>query len=725
MHEGVDIPSPASPAQRDSAPKIPSYELKSNPLSPDFADFARRVNQLADFFRGQGGTSYQIDHYEVFELIGEGGQGIVFRARDTILQRDIALKIPHIQKLADSKVVKRLVREAQSLSQLEHPHILPIYGGGEVNGLPYLVCGYCPGGILTQWLKDHGPTVAPRTAVSWVSQLALGVQHAHEHGIVHRDIKPNNVFLYQQATASPDDLGLTLKLGDFGLAKIMDAAIGDESWTLTQDRLGTPGYMAPEQMTGQHHLLGPATDVYSLGVLLFELLTGTVPFTKATAAWQGIGELPSVRKLCPAVSPQLEAICHKCLAVDPTKRYASVAALHHDLQCVLKGERASVQPATVWSSSLRFLTQMKMQTVLVAGVIALLSTFIFLSKDVPPVAPTPPAATAPSAETSLLKIKADCNEVWAISFTPDGKYLVAAGDTGKLDGSIPVIEHVTIFDVAARQKLSSFASSHIAMIKNIAVLDKGEKLLTSSYDGTVQEWNLKTGEALYPKPIIELPQVMHEGVLQNQSIFAMTVTRDEQWIAISTRDYDSNPTMIVIHHRPTGRQMQLFNAHHCKITQLIFPEASDPTHILFTTTMHDELFRWDFKDTKAHPIGKVERAIQHVAFSPHADQIAFAMLNNDIKICKWPSLQHLTLLKGHQNDIRKIIYSPDNQWLASADISGTVIWWDITRKSNNRQGTYDRHEQIDALAFSPDSTQLAIGRKDGIVEAFPCSSIPR
>lgn len=713
MREGVQTPPPAEPTLRDSALKATSYELKSNPLSPDFADFARRVNQLADFFRGQGGTTYQIDHYEVFELIGEGGQGIVFRARDTILNRDIALKIPHIQKLADSKLVQRLIREAQSLSQLEHPHILPIYGGGEINGLPYLVCGYCPGGILTQWLKDNGPAVSPRTAMSWVCQLALAVQHAHEHGIVHRDIKPNNVFLYQQPTGNSDDLGLTLKLGDFGLAKIMDAAIGDDTWTLTQDRLGTPGYMAPEQNTGQHHLLGPATDVYSLGVLLFELLTGTVPFTKATAAWQGLGEPPSIRELCPAASPQLEAICQKCLANDVAQRYQSAQALYEDLQHVLKGEPTSVQPATVWDTLSRKISQNKIPALLIVCILGLLTALFLPNSDTPP------------APTSFPQQQAECNEVWDVIFTPDGKFLVAAGDTGDVDDSIDVTEHATVVDMSGQELSLIFPTSHVSMIKNIAIVDQGATLITSSFDGSVQEWDLKTGKARFEEPIIKLPQVKHQGELVDCSISAMAVSRDGMWIAIATKDYDSVETMILIYQRGTRKIMKLPNVHNCKITQLIFPERENPTHVLFTTTMHNELFRWDFDKPNAVPIWKVEKAIQYVAFSPNADRIAFAMLNNDIKIYEWPSRKELTTLKGHQHDIRKIVYSPNNQWLASADINGTVIWWDLTKEQGIKQGSYDRHVQIDALAFSPDGKWLAVGRKDGLIDIFSSSSIPR
>lgn len=159
------------------------------------------------------------------------------------------------------------------------------------------------------------------------------------------------------------------------------------------------------------------------------------------------------------------------------------------------------------------------------------------------------------------------------------------------------------------------------------------------------------------------------------------------------------------------------------MTHLVFPEESNPTYLLFTTTMHDELFRWDFTKPAAAAILKLEYAIEHIAFSPKGDRIAFALKNHHIKIFEWPELKKVATLKGHLSDIRKMVYSPNNQWLASVDIDGTVIWWDMSKPISTERARYNREFQIDGLAFSQDAQWLAIGRHDGKVELFSISNV--
>lgn len=714
MREGLQTPSSASPTVAERVTRTPVSNGITTPASRNFAEYAKRVNRLAELLCNATNKPIQIDQYEVLDQIGEGGQAFVLRGWDLKLERQVALKIPHLHKLTDQKVIERLIREAQSISQLvDHPHIVPIYAAGEFNELPYLVFGFCPDGNLAQWLHNNGPTVPPRTAVSWLCQLAQAVQHAHEHDILHRDIKPNNVYLQQRADYTSDDQGLTLKLGDFGLAKFMDADNDGDGCTMTHDRLGTPGYMAPEQLSGQHHLLSPATDIYALGALLFELLTGTVPYTKATAPWQGIGELPSLRQACPAASHELEAICHKCLATDPGQRYASAAALHADLQCYLNGEPTSVRPDTLWSSAWRYLKKNKMQFALVGCILALIMTVLVLALREDSTLPDP------------MPVKADCNEVWTGVSSLDGTLLLVAGDTDSGNPLVPSIERVSIFDVAKRQLLRSFPTKHIAMIKKMAVVDNGANLITASYDGSVREYQWMTGKESFKQPVIQLPPVKVGNQMQDRSILSMTLSRDEQWIAVSSKDYDKSPTMIVVHHRKTGREYQLLNALHCQIIQLLFPEESDPTHLLFIASTHNELLRWNFKDAKANPIWKCDSGIHAIAFSPQSQRIALALANHEIRIIAWPGMRELPRLQGHQHEIRRLAYSPNGQWLVSVDIEGNVFWWDLTKDQGRASVRYYRNIQINALAFSPDGRWLAIGYHNGNVEIFPTSSIPR
>jgi hypothetical protein len=231
----------------------------------------------------------------------------------------------------------RFRAEAEAVAQLQHPSIVQIYEIGEQAGCPYLALEYVGGGSLAQHLD--GTPVASRQAAELVLALASGIQHAHEKGIVHRDLKPANVLL--QTDGLP-------KITDFGLAKRIESA---QAHTQTGTILGSPSYMAPEQAAGHSAEIGPATDVYALGVILYELLTGRPPFKGATV----IETIEQVREhapvpprfLQPKVPPDLQTICLKCLEKQPKRRYASAAALADDLSAWLSGDPIAAHSLTV------------------------------------------------------------------------------------------------------------------------------------------------------------------------------------------------------------------------------------------------------------------------------------------------------------------------------------------------------------------------------------------
>src|SRR6516165_5700917 len=209
-----------------------------------------------------------IDGYEIGELLGRGGMGLVFKARQTALKRPVALKIVVSGAHAGAEERARFRTEAEAVARLQHPGIVQVYEVGEAAGCPYLALEFVSGGSLAQQLD--GMPMPPRRAAQLLLDLARAVQHAHDQGIVHRDLKPSNVLLTGTGAA---------KIADFGLAKLLDIEQGD---TRSGDVLGSPSYMAPEQAAGQVRAIGPATDVYALGAILYELLTGRPPFLGAS-----------------------------------------------------------------------------------------------------------------------------------------------------------------------------------------------------------------------------------------------------------------------------------------------------------------------------------------------------------------------------------------------------------------------------------------------------------
>jgi WD40 repeat protein/tRNA A-37 threonylcarbamoyl transferase component Bud32 len=273
--------------------------------------------------------------------LGRGGMGVVHKARHTKLNRLVALKMIKAGSHADEHDLARFRIEAEAVAQMQHPNIVQIYEVGEQDGRPYFSLEFVDGGNLAGKL---GGTPQPgRQAAELMEKVARAMHAAHQQDIVHRDLKPANVLL---ANGPETPLGQCVpKITDFGLAKRLDR---EEGQTHSGDALGTPAYMAPEQALGQRRLIGPVTDVWALGVILYEMLTGGLPF-KGETAWDTLGQVVSQEpvppsRLQPKVPHDLETICLKCLQKDAQKRYASAEALADDLRRFLAGEQVLARP---------------------------------------------------------------------------------------------------------------------------------------------------------------------------------------------------------------------------------------------------------------------------------------------------------------------------------------------------------------------------------------------
>jgi serine/threonine-protein kinase len=259
--------------------------------------------------------------------------GVVYKARHRQLKRLVALKMVLAAVHTSSAQRQRFLREAEAVAQLQHPHIVQIFEIGQHDGLPFVSLELVEGGNLADKLRDT--PLPPREAAKLVEQLARGVAYAHGRGVIHRDLKPANVLL------TPDG---TPKITDFGLAKRVDA---DPALTAPGSIVGTPYYMSPEQASGANPV-GPATDIYSLGAILYEALTGQPPF-KATTSFATLDLVRSQepvppRRLQPRTPRDLETICLKCLHKDPDRRYPSAETLADDLRRFQAGETIQARP---------------------------------------------------------------------------------------------------------------------------------------------------------------------------------------------------------------------------------------------------------------------------------------------------------------------------------------------------------------------------------------------
>ena len=270
--------------------------------------------------------------YDLIEEIGRGGMGVVYRAMQHGSQRQVAVKMILAEQAATPGMLERFRAEGEAIASLDHPHILPIYETGEIDATPFYSMRLVSGGTLRECVADFH--AQPRRAAKLIATVARAVHHAHERGILHRDLKPGNILL--------DGAERTPFVSDFGLAKWLGR---DNRLTIATSALGTPHYIAPEQAAGASKELTPAADVYSLGAILYELLAGRPPFVAdtplETLRLAADTPPPAPRNFEATIPRDLEVICLKCLAKEPSARYRSAAALAEDLERWLEGRHHS------------------------------------------------------------------------------------------------------------------------------------------------------------------------------------------------------------------------------------------------------------------------------------------------------------------------------------------------------------------------------------------------
>ena len=305
--------------------------------------------------------SGELGDYELVEEVGRGGQGVVFRARQKSLNRTVALKVISLGQWASKAHVKRFRREAEAAASLDHPSIVPIYEVGERDGSCYFSMKFVEGGQLDEVSRRTPMSI--RHAAELIAKVARTVHYAHEHGILHRDIKPGNILL--------DDKGEP-HLTDFGLARLVEA---ESTITRTLEVLGTPSYMAPEQAAGNNTQLTSATDVYGLGAVFYQLLTGQPPFAGGTT-YETIKLLLDTeprqpRLLNPKIDRDLSTICLKCLEKHPERRYSSALALAEDLECWLKHEPIQARRTGLFARGKKWVQRNPSSALLAASLVAL------------------------------------------------------------------------------------------------------------------------------------------------------------------------------------------------------------------------------------------------------------------------------------------------------------------------------------------------------------------